>query len=95
MEKFHNLSKDVSHAVTSYWKTRQTQMTRQTTSGRKDQGARSAVIGGAQMDGFINLISNLIIGTGIENLLTPLIQSDTNCFVENLLEKDIIMLLPF
>ena len=66
MEKFHNLSKYVSQAVTSYWKTRQKQMTRQTTSGRKDQGARSAVTGGAQMDGFIHLISNLIIGAGIE-----------------------------
>lgn len=65
MEEFHNLSKDVSHAVTSYWKTRQTQITRQTTSGRTDQGARSAVTGGAQMDGFINMISNLIIEAGI------------------------------
>lgn len=42
------------------------QRERQKQSGRADQGARSAVTGGAQMDGFIDLFSQVIIETGID-----------------------------
>jgi hypothetical protein len=55
----------VSEAVAQYWKTRQTQAKRQEISGKADQGARSAVTGGAQMDGFIQLINQLVIEGGI------------------------------
>jgi len=64
MSKIDNLSKYVSQAISHYWRTRQTQSQKQAKSGRLDQGARSAVTGGAQMDGFIDLISDLIIEAG-------------------------------
>jgi hypothetical protein len=57
----------VSEAVAHYWLTRQGQAEKQAASGQADQGARSAVTGGAQMDGFINLITDLIIEAGVNN----------------------------
>ena len=60
------LNQRVAKAVASYWATRQSQSTKQATSGQRDQGARSAVTGGAQMDGFINLITELILEAGIQ-----------------------------
>jgi hypothetical protein len=62
-----NLKKRVSEAVAHYWLTRQGQADKQAASGRADQGARSAVTGGAQMDSFINLITDLIIEAGVNN----------------------------
>jgi hypothetical protein len=60
------LNQRVAKAVASYWATRQSQSTKQASSGQRDQGARSAVTGGAQMDGFINLITGLILEAGIQ-----------------------------
>ena len=54
MEKIlKNLCERVSEAVAHYWITRESQAKKQEISGRADQGLRSAVTGGAQMDGFI------------------------------------------
>ncbi len=60
------INKRLAEAVAFYWNTRKKQSDKQTTSGRADQGARSAVTGGAQMDGFIELITNLIIEAGAD-----------------------------
>lgn len=60
------LNARVAKAVSSYWKTRQNQSAKQASSGQRDQGARSAVTGGAQMDGFIKLITELILEAGIK-----------------------------
>ncbi|UCH94339.1 MAG: PaeR7I family type II restriction endonuclease [Candidatus Aminicenantes bacterium] len=65
INSINSLHKRVSEAVAHYWKTRQTQAKQQEISGKADQGARSAVTGGAQMDGFIQLISQLVIEAGI------------------------------
>jgi hypothetical protein len=55
-------------AIKHFWNTRDTQATRQGTgTGAKDQGARSAVTGGKQMDGFVNLICTLLREVGIEH----------------------------
>jgi hypothetical protein len=62
-----NLSSRVSEAVAHYWLTRQDQAQKQAVSGRADQGARSAVTGGAQMDGFMNLLTDLIVEAGIDD----------------------------
>lgn len=59
------LNADLSEAVAHYWRTREGQAVQQTKAGRADQGARSAVTGGAQMDGFIKLISRLIVKAGV------------------------------
>jgi hypothetical protein len=64
MSKVDELSTQVSKAISQYWRTRQAQSQKQAKSGRADQGARSAVTGGAQMDGFISLITDLVIEAG-------------------------------
>ncbi len=48
------LGPSIQKAVSYYWKTRAAQKRRQKSDGKTDQGSRSAVTGGAQMDGFIN-----------------------------------------
>lgn len=64
--EFENLNRRVSHAIAHYWLTRENQLHRQKTMGRSHQGARSAVTGGAQMDGFIELITDLIMAAGVD-----------------------------
>lgn len=67
MEKIlRNLSDRVAKAVSLYWATRENQARKQESSGRADQGLRSAVTGGAQMDGFIALLTEIIVDSGIE-----------------------------
>ena len=61
-----NLPQRVKRAVAHFWLTRRRQADRQRSTGRKDQGARSAVTGGAQMDGFVGLIADLILGAGVD-----------------------------
>ncbi|MBI2947718.1 MAG: hypothetical protein HYY23_08720 [Verrucomicrobia bacterium] len=52
-------------AVAHYWKTRAGQRERQQQTGKADQGLRSAVTGGAQMDGFIGLLKELTSAAGV------------------------------
>jgi hypothetical protein len=61
-----DLPRHVREAVRFYWQTRTKQLQKQAGTGAKDQGARSAVTGGAQMDGFIDLFTRLVIGAGID-----------------------------
>jgi len=60
------LSKHTSKAVRFYWETRSRQLQKQRDAGGSDQGSRSAVTGGAQMDGFIELLTKLVIEAGID-----------------------------
>jgi hypothetical protein len=59
------LEKNMAEAVAQYWATRETQKRKQESRGVSDAGLRSAVTGGAQMDGFIDLFTALIIDAGI------------------------------
>ena len=52
-------------AVIHFWRTRQTQARRQVGSASADRGARAAVTGGAQMDGFVSLFARAIQGAGV------------------------------
>jgi hypothetical protein len=53
-------------AIKHFWNTRETQAQKQgISSGSKDAGARSAVTGGAQMNGFINLMRDLLCESGL------------------------------
>ena len=54
-------------AIAFYWQTRQNQSKKQKDQGNSDQGARSAVTGGAQMDEIIKLLTEIIIETGISS----------------------------
>lgn len=60
-----DLNRRVAKAVSRYWATRRRQSAKQGTSGQRDQGARSAVTGGAQMDGFVSLVTELLVEAGI------------------------------
>ncbi|MBN2310153.1 MAG: restriction endonuclease [Candidatus Hydrogenedentes bacterium] len=51
--------------MAKFWAVRTTQAANQVSRGRADQGARSAVTGGAQMDGFAALLCRLIREAGI------------------------------
>jgi hypothetical protein len=61
-----NLEERLSDAVRHYWRTRLKQKESQgTTSGVRDYGARADVTGGKHMDGFANLIRDLIKESGL------------------------------
>ena len=61
-----NLENHISDAVAHYWQTRRTQRERQNRRGVADAGLRGAVTGGAQMDGFIDLFTKIIINAGMD-----------------------------
>ena len=61
-----NLEKELSKAVAFYWKTRKAQLSKQKKGAKADAGLRSAVTGGAQLDGFISLFSKIIREAGID-----------------------------
>ena len=62
-----NLEYKASEAVAHYWLTRKAQKDKQKKRGVSDAGLRSAVTGGAQMDGFIKLFRNLIVEGGLDS----------------------------
>jgi len=60
------LGKRLQAAIEHFWNTRETQAQKQGISlGGKDAGMRSAVTGGAQMNGFINLVRELLCESGL------------------------------
>jgi hypothetical protein len=65
MKALQGLDRKVAAAVRQFWLTRDRQAGRQQTAGRRDQGARGAVTGGAQMDGFIDLFAGIIRTAGM------------------------------
>ena len=60
-----DLDKRVSEAIRHFWETRAGQTQRQKAVGKADQGSRGAVTGGAQLDGFIGLVSDVLRENGI------------------------------
>lgn len=60
------IDKRLRAAVKHFWNTRETQAQKQgVVSGNKDAGARAAVTGGAQMNGFVNLVRELLYESGL------------------------------
>lgn len=55
----------IRKAASFYWTARNEQKQKQAESGRVDAGLRGAVTGGAQMDGFVGLVRQVIIECGI------------------------------
>src|SRR5947209_14366639 len=55
-----DLEAGLRDAVRHFWRTRQQQSTRQGDAENRDRGARGAVTGGKQMDGFIRLVRDLL-----------------------------------
>ncbi len=67
MKIIDTLELQIAEAVAHYWLTRKVQREKQKKQGKSDAGLRSAVTGGAQMDGFIDLFTNLIVDAGLDN----------------------------
>jgi hypothetical protein len=65
-KKFNNIENRISEAVAHYWQTRRDQREKQEMRGVSDAGLRSAVTGGAQMDGFISLFTEIVVEAGLE-----------------------------
>jgi hypothetical protein len=59
------LTERTRRAVAHYWQTRSAQRRKQEEGGKADQGLRSAVTGGAQMDGFIDVFTETVSLAGI------------------------------
>lgn len=60
------LQRRLRAAIKYFWSTRETQAQKQgASSGSKDAGARSAVTGGAQMNGFVNMVRDLLCENGL------------------------------
>jgi hypothetical protein len=60
------LDKELRKAIKHFWSTREKQSTTQgVKSGSRDAGARTAVTGGRQMDGFVNLVRNQLAKNGV------------------------------
>ena len=60
------LERRVTRAVRQFWSIRRSQGTNQgRKTGRRDQGARSAVTGGKHLDGFTTICRDLFIKAGV------------------------------
>lgn len=60
------IKKRLRRAIKHFWSMREMQAQKQGgASGNKDAGARSAVTGGAQMNGFVNLVRDLLCENGL------------------------------
>jgi hypothetical protein len=61
-----DIDKRLRFAIKYFWGTRKKQAQKQgSSSGSKDAGARSAVTGGAQMNGFVKLVRDLLCEGGL------------------------------
>jgi hypothetical protein len=60
------LQQRLTRAIRSFWTVRRRQGAAQGQRGARDQGARSQVTGGAQMDGLAKLVRDLLKESGVE-----------------------------
>lgn len=60
-----DLEDRIASAVDFFWTTRRGQITRQSQAGTHDQGNRGEVTGGKQLDGFVELIKDVLILNGV------------------------------
>lgn len=63
----HGTQELTKSAVAHYWTTLEAQATRQQSGSGADRGARAAVTGGKQMDGFCRLIHELLLNNGLQD----------------------------
>ena len=61
----NDLDDRILSAVEFFWATRKGQITRQNQAGTHDQGNRGAVTGGKQLDGFVELIREVLLMNGV------------------------------
>lgn len=62
-----DLHKRTSKAIAHFWRTRDNQSSSQgRTSRQRDRGSRTAVTGGKQLDGFVELVGELVCEAGVQ-----------------------------
>jgi hypothetical protein len=65
-----DLEKELRRAIRHFWSTRHRQAKNQgSKSGARDAGARTAVTGGQQMNGFVHLVRDLLSANGLPKTL--------------------------
>lgn len=62
-----NYQKKARLAVKAFWGGRESAAQKQLVSGKVDQGARGAVTGGKNMDGFIQIVTDLVRANGLRH----------------------------
>lgn len=63
-----NYSQQLEKAVQHFWSTRLKQNKRQgSATGKKDTGNRSSVTGGAQLDGFVQILTKVLEDAGLSD----------------------------
>lgn len=62
-----DLDTQIQNAINTFWAKRENQTQNQATKGTHDQGNRSAVTGGKQLDGIVNLLKDLLILNGVND----------------------------
>lgn len=62
-----NYEAEARKAVKTFWASRQQAKLKQAESGKNDQGERSAVTSGKNMDGFVRLMEKITRGNGLES----------------------------
>lgn len=62
-----NYEQKARESVMAFWGNREKARQKQAESGAKDQGERSGVTAGKNMDGFVALVIDLIKANGLEN----------------------------
>lgn len=62
-----NYDKKARAAIKAFWKSRSDASKKQKKSGKVDQGERAGVTGGKNMDGFSNLVIDLVKANGLPN----------------------------
>jgi hypothetical protein len=61
-----DLEKKLRQAIKHFWTTRKSQAKKQgTKTGARDAGARTAVTGGRQMDGFVSIVREYLCANGL------------------------------
>lgn len=80
-----------SEAVKEFWQVRERQANEQRGRGTSDQGARSAVTGGQQMNGFIRQITELTISAGVNPSDIHIQQTELPGFYRPAKEWDIVV----
>ncbi len=63
--KLCNFEKKTHAAIKAFWQTRDDARRKQKESGKSDQGERSGVTGGKNMDGFADLVIDLVRANGL------------------------------
>jgi Restriction endonuclease XhoI len=62
-----DLDQKLKEAISRFWRSRETQAQKQgIKTGVRDAGARAAVTGGSQMDGFVELVRDLLEESGLD-----------------------------